>query len=533
MGSSTRRQSWTERLRPLAPVAVLLAAQVVALLSLRAVYPRFFYIDDKVAQYIPAFREIGLQLRSGQLPALNNPGLGMAGNFSADLQYGVRDPAHWLIAIIVSSFEDLNAAGWFLNVLSTVIIGLGILTLLRIYGSTGALAVSAAAAASMSGCLLWIGAAWWPMTWAVGWLVWLWVGLAITGWRGALVTGAASWLLVGAGYPYALPFAFLLVTARVVEEIRLRGSRGLWRSDLVLRLGAGAAGAVASLPGLLMALIAQPFSQRSGGVFAGPVGNTGYFIPNFLDVLLPSPTLLPIVRLYDPSSDLALVPLTMTAVFAVPLLPLIVWRGWGRRPGDLIAVTMVVAALIATQLPEQVLSFRYSVRHLALTGVLIPVFVLLAARGGLVVTRRRTLLAVASVAGAGLLAFLRTPTLADYHVLAAITTFLALAAILVIAAGSARLQRVVAASVLIAAAATAPAFGAWASTAADRRVSISQGAEARDQPAIPFDPLRSWGTQVQEYAARSPLVGQEQTTVYRWLPGSARGWDVLALQGNA
>lgn len=510
---------------------LVIAAQAVALLALRSIFPRLFYIDDKVAQYLPAFRYIGLQLRNGHLPVLNDPDLGMAGNFSADLQYGVLDPAHWAIALAVSSFGNLNNAGWFLNVLSIVLIGLGALTLLRLYCVRSALAIATATAVSLSGCVLWIGASWWPLTWGLVWMIWLWVGLRMRGWAGVLITGVSAWLLLGAGYPYAVPFAAVVVFAQIAEHVHRRGWRRAFRSDFGWRLLAGIVGAIPALPGLLIAVQMQPYSQRSGS-YQGVVGNTGNFIPNLVDVIVGGSTLMPNLRMYDPWSALVLVPLTATAAFALPLVALIRWRLVFVRSGMITAGALLVAGLLATQLPEQVLSFRYSMRYLAITGFAIPIFLVLAARAGIILGRRRLVLAGVLVVLQLVFEVMRAPLLWKYHLFAAA---LALASVGCIALGRRWTGAVRSAvgAVLIATVALVPVLGAVASTEADRLNSIQAGQPIRSIPALTFTPLLDWATQVQEYQGRTSLQDSRDITAYRWYPLSARDWSIPVLPGNA
>jgi hypothetical protein len=63
------------------------ALQVLFLLLLRRASPRFFWIDDQQAQYLPVFHWFGRNLTDGR-PPLMSPDLGAGGNFVADPQYG-------------------------------------------------------------------------------------------------------------------------------------------------------------------------------------------------------------------------------------------------------------------------------------------------------------------------------------------------------------------------------------------------------------------------------------------------------------
>lgn len=106
-------------------LAGYVAAQLGFLTLLRIMAPRFFWVDDEQAQFVPTFHWFGHHL-SGIRPPLMAPGLGAAGNFVADPQYGVYDPVHWLISWGVGRFDHLNLAAWLLGCLAVVVLGLGV-----------------------------------------------------------------------------------------------------------------------------------------------------------------------------------------------------------------------------------------------------------------------------------------------------------------------------------------------------------------------------------------------------------------------
>ena len=307
----------------LAWVGVHLAAQTAFLLLLRALSPRFFFVDDQQAQYLPMFAWMGRNLSDGRPPLLA-PEQGAAGNLVADAQYGVYDPVHWLIGSLVSTAEDVNNAAWLLGSVPVFLLGLGVLTLLRSYGVARRRWRSRqgwGCRAPASSC----GSArrWWPLMWSAAFLPWLWYGLATSRWIGVPVTGAAAYLLASAGYPYNLLFAVVTVVAVLVERWIAGGLPALRSLDVLARCAAGLGGLLAALPGLLSVAQMLPYTTR--GFPSTALGNPGMFVPNLVDVLLGGATLTPSISEFW-FGNLVWAPVAATAAFAVPAVALVDWR---------------------------------------------------------------------------------------------------------------------------------------------------------------------------------------------------------------
>ena len=512
-----------------AAAAVYLALQGVLLALLRLAAPRFFWLDDQQAQYLPVFSWFGRHLRDGRPPLLD-PELGASGNYLADPQYGALDPVHWGLAWVVGRMDGVLDAAWLLGGGAVTAYGLGVVFLLRRYGASAPLAVAAALGVAGSGFALWFGSSWWPLLWSTAWLPWLWLGVVSRRWPGVLVTGLAAYLLGGAGYPYHLVVAGVLVASRVVEHLR-HGPRAERRA-VVVRVVAAAGGLLASSASLLAAAQMSPSTQRV--VPRSPAGNTGAQIPNLLDTVLGGATLAPSVSGTWANDFLHLAPIAATAVFAVPALALVDWRTALRRPGVLTAVLTTVAALVLTQLPTHVGPFRYPFRYLAVVELALPVLAVVALLAAPCLTRSRVRLAAGLVGAQVLLALLRAPVTWPWHLLAGAAGLAALGA-LVTALRSDRgpVARRAAAVVLVAASVAAPVVGHASAVALGRADAQLQGLEPDGSPARQLPRRTEWGVAVDEY--RGAVVATDRAvTVPAWgSHGPDGGWARGLLVGNA
>lgn len=481
-------------------------------------FPRFFYIDDKQLQYLPVFRWLG-QMSDGLAPPLIDPDQGMAGNFAADPQYGVFDPFHWLVYRVVLATDDLSTASWMISLLSLVVLGLGMCAVATEHQVKPVWAAAAALGGATSGWLLFVGASWWPMTWGTALLPWLWWGVAARSRWGAPAAALSAYLLVSSGYPYALPFAGVVVLAvvadRLVHEGNLTGGAlGVMRHVLARRsagpLLAAAGGALAGSCNLWVARELQGVTQRAGGE-SPPLGNAGNFVPNLLDTLLGGSTLFGQAEGWW--GTLLPVPVMATAWFAVPLLALAPWRAALRTRGVTAALALTAFSALATQTTTEIGSFRFPVRYLADLGVFLPLLTVLLLRQGWVLGRGRLLLAAGLVGAQLALAFSRAPALGGWHLLGAVAV-LGCLGVVVVGERSAlrRPGRVFVAAVLLLGVALLPQVGARAAVDGER---MRPGDPAAALPqvdaggAVSGERMRS-----QDPAAGLPLLGAHDST--RW-----------------
>jgi hypothetical protein len=517
----------------LAAVGLYGLGQLAVLASVYLTYPRFFYLDDKQVQYIPVFHWLGERVAAEGRPTLVDPDQGMAGAFAADLQYGVLDPAHWLIARWVSSFEGLNAAAWGLSGLAVLVLGTGSVVLARALGARPWLAASAGVGASSTGFLLWIGASWWPAVWASAFVPWLLWGLLGRRWWTTAALAPVAYLMAAAGYPYVFFAAGVVVLGAVVEG-GLAGRRGERRPTLLVgKLLAGLGGSLAALPGLLLVTGMAPYTGRSGAPDVA-LGNEGAFIPNALDVLLSGPTLLGSVDGYW--GLIAPAPLLAAAWFAVPGAALVDWRRAWLVPGVPTLLALVVVGVLMTQLPTYVGGFRYPFRYLAIAQPAAAVLLAVALSRAPLLTRRRLALAAGLLLAQALLSVARAPDLSAWHIgaallLAAGTAALVLGLVPNRAAG--RRWRALAAAVALAVTVVVPWYGIRTSIAVEAELSVTAGRPVEGLPATPVFRGEDLPASVQQFEDNAWQPGL-RATVISWGPrGPLRGLANGILDGSA
>ena len=533
-------------------------AQVAFFVLLRAVDPRFFWLDDQQAQYLPAFHWLGKTAVGGR-PALFDPDAGGGGNLLADPQYGVLDPVHWLIDWVVSRLDSVQDAAWVLGGGAVLLLGTGVALLLSVHRVRPVLAAAAAVGTASTGFFLWMGSSWWPSMWGVAWLPWLWLGLRVRGPVGVVVTGLAAWQLTASGYPYVLPVAGVLVLAHLAE-LRVSPTERAGR-PAAARVLAGAAGVLTGAPNLVGAQEMVASSTRSAPPVT-PVGNAGILIPNFLDTVVGGSTLTPSVSGMA-GGYLFVVPVAATGSLALASLALVRWRSAVVRPGVMTAVCLTAVALVLTQLPTDVGPLRYPFRYLSVVSLAITVLGAVAVTAAPGLSRRRFQLAGALLAIQFTLAVLRGPTLLLWHTVAVATAAAGLVALVVVlrpgvpaggavvaAAGPRGRPRSrlpparhapgtrLAAVLLLVTAVGGSMVGVLAARSTGTRIDDQAGRPGTGAIARQLQTRDGWGTTVADFESRSALIGRSVTAlVYGDFSSPTepedQGWSAGVLPGNA
>jgi len=526
--------------RRAAPYLGYLLVQLVQLAVLHRLVPRFFFLDDSQAQFSSMAWWLGRNLEGG-IPPLNDPGMGVAGAITSDMQYGSFDPLHWAVAAVLGRNENLLRMTWEYGAICVLLLGLGVLTLLRQHQVRPVLAVAGAVGVATSGFFLWYGSFWWPLMWGTAWLPWLWVGLASRRPAGVLLAGLGTWALLASGNPYTLPFAVVIAAGQLWEHRREAGS---WRGLLTarrfrLQVLACAGGAVVALPTLLNAVQATAYTVRQGA--DAVIGNTGATVPNLLDTLVGGATLLGETNSFN--GVIGLSPSLATFLLAVPLLALVRWRDAWRAPGLPTAALLTGVAVLATQLPTVVGPFRFPFRHLVVVQVALPVLALIAFAAAPALGRARTRLAAALIALQFVVAVFRAPLLLPWHVGALIVTGAALAALSLLVSRRPGRVRAVSGVLVVVLAAVPLLLGERMMVQVQERQNAAYGfTGAEGQPyrdiGVPGQSgADALGATTAEFEERSILAGRS-ATVYAWgyfaeLFGADRGWARGVFPGNA
>lgn len=509
-----------------------LVVQAAVLLVIRVASPRQFWLDDSQAQFLPTNWWMGQLGRTGS-PVLVDPELGMAGNFTVDMQYGALDPLHWLLSAWAGSTHDLLMITWGFAALTLFVLGSGLFVLLAHHRAHVALVISAAAGVGSTGFLLWYASTWWPILWSICWVPWLWWALASRSRLSIPVAFLSTWAIFAAGNPYLFPFAALLMIVSLLAAVRLDGGwAAFWRSgrnigSVVAVIG----GALVAAPTLLTALQLAPYMAREAP--EPNIGNSGFAVPNLFDFLLSGTTSL---AASNWGAFVAWAPALALAVFVLPLLAMVEWRTAIQLPQTWVPLGLVVASALLSQLPTVLAIFRYPLRYAQVYHLALVVLAIVAFTVAPRVTRGRIVLAVALVALQCYLAFVRAPVLWRWNAVGAAIAVMALTAIVVLVMSRRRLLTVTSGILLVGLTCAAGPLQILEMKSLQNRL-VTTGAETPDAVGTVHRVIpdgRDWGTTSGEIE-RSVAVPNGVVTVINTLgfgDPASRGLETGILIGN-
>ena len=379
-------------------------AALVVYIGLTA--PRFFFAGDKQNQYLPAARDIGRRLRDGEWLPVIDPDLGRSGNFALDLQYGIFEPTHWVVAIALSYVDNLSVAALLWAAAFLAVLAAGVCALCMRLGVDGAWSAAVALGVATSGYVLfWAAPSWIPGLVSLAWVPWWWWCAVSPRTRAPAVVGSGvlTFLICGGGWPATWIIWGALVLGYLVEAVVHRAEPGRLRAAL-LHLLASAGGGVVALLTVLPLERAVDYTNRNT-----ELTNHGAFVANLADLL----------TFASPGYESAMpglgfpqkAPLFFGVWFVLVLLWLVPWqRIVLRRPGVVTAAVGLAVTALATQAPTNLGALRWPVRTLPGVPLFLGVGVAVAvAVLGLRFTKGRVLGIALSVAAIALLSWFRVP----------------------------------------------------------------------------------------------------------------------------
>lgn len=484
--------------RARAPWQALAAASTALLLLILQRFDSGFWMNlDERLQYAPVYMDIGRRLRAGEWLPIIDPDLGVSGNYSLDIQYGLFEPTHWVVAIVLSNFQSFALAGFVWALVYLMIFALGTACLTLRLGVAGLWAAAAGLAAATSGYLFFrLATPWIPGVMSIAWVPWFWwawVGLgkrlAI---RQCIAIAIFSYLVIASGWPSTWMIFGALVVGLCIEAalVREAGSRAVdWLVPLGLRGAATLAGAVSAALTVLPLAAAAQYTNRQLGL-----DNVNVEVPNVADILgFSSPQLHGdlLTTLHNSTYDK---PIYFAVWFGVVILWLVPWRiATLRSRGVVTAMVGCAVMLLLTQAPSTFGPIRDQIRQLAGVQFFFAVLVcVLACAAPLVVSRGRLVGIAASLVAVAWLTFARDPGSAATAVAAVVGVGL-LAALMVWALTARGLKLAAVVALIGTAASTGLAFGLSQAAqpseiAANTLVTGSLNLDASDRPIFAVYP---------------------------------------------
>jgi len=259
-----------------------LAAAALGVLAIAVSFiidPRFFYIDDKQAFFIPYMTDIAAQLLQGELPFLSLSTV-FGGNYSIDWQHGLLNPISLLSYLLVHSTHNMQLAGAFLAAMYATILSVGIYLLARSYSIAPKPALLFTLVIATNNFLLyWAGSSWHNHLSGLTWFVWSWFFIQQCGNRtvyGPLGLMISTYLLLTSGFVQAALAACMLMGVFLAQA--LRDHNFLKLLDI---LSGGSIALLLALPSLLPAFFTFSYSARESSV-----SNNEFLTPSIGDYLL-------------------------------------------------------------------------------------------------------------------------------------------------------------------------------------------------------------------------------------------------------
>lgn len=400
--SAARRTTW-----PAALVSVLLTGALYGLQFLQN--PRFFFIDDRVADTLPKLVDVGHTVRAGEWPWLTTDAVN-SGAHALEYLNGVFNPLLVALSVALSLMDDLALGAFLLVLVHVLLLAASAAWLGRLLGLGTAWAVAFALSCAVQPyTLLWGAAAWIQAVSSFSWFV-LAVAASVAfhleprrryGW----ILLVATYGCCTSGWPLVVPVLGVFVAVLLV----LRTLRGGDRRVTVWLAAWSAGGAVCSIVALYPLTRAFEFATRTS-----EVSNDDNFNVVTLDGLLQfaNPAYYGFLNSFD-GYELLEIPHFYAAWFVLPVLAF--WRAERLPAGAslLAAVSTLMLGLTALGSlgPEQLFSFRYPTRFLQYSSFfLLMTTAVLVAHARFSFTARRLRMLLAAVVLLAVLALQADPT---------------------------------------------------------------------------------------------------------------------------
>lgn len=390
-------------------VAVLSVIGIPLYLYLQNRY--FFFIDDKVDEYIPKLLDIARIIKSGDFPFLTT-GFMNGSVYAAEFQEGIFNPIILASSLFLDSFDNLALGACWLAIFYSMISFAGFLQLAKKFGVT--LCWSVVYALSMVfNCFVvyWYMTAWFNPIQGMAFLPYtlnfaLAMGRKITLGR-TVMFAVSAFLTVSAGWPMTILIMCLFLVFTLIDCLFFKKNTCCFCKMIGIYFGTAL---LCSVPVLPLVMSSEMFTRMSG------LWNKANFLVGSLRGLLmfSFPYFRDFMHTWDGYAKLPF----SNYYAAWYLLPLLVFMKYERislkKSYLWLLATMTVFSGFATLGPEQLGSIRFPIRMLQYYHMFGTLFILLLVqKSGLICTKLRLWLLFVLIITQSALAWQTTPGKVD------------------------------------------------------------------------------------------------------------------------
>jgi len=213
---------------------------------------RFFYIDDKVADYIPKLLDIASILKNGEFPFLSTNFM-YGSVYAAEFQEGVYNPIILLSALMLDLFNNLALGACVLTIVFLLIAFFGYYLLAVELGIRKGWA-KIFAISSVFNCFLiyWYTSAWFNPVNATAFLPYaLWSALTLKkslNFKTCIIYLASCFMTVSAGWPSAIIVLFIYMILMLADILFIQKNNKLFIQNFLIYSGTALVCSIPILP---------------------------------------------------------------------------------------------------------------------------------------------------------------------------------------------------------------------------------------------------------------------------------------------
>lgn len=393
------------KIKQLEPLGLALLGVFLVLSFIYGVDHRFFFLDDRQAQYFPYGLIIRDALLHGELPFTTIHTF-YGGALWLDPQYGLYNPLSLALDFLIVR-QALEYSGYLVALVLNLLFAAGVYSVGRAYGLRREFSALMGLMMGINIFVLYFHSdTWQPGLVSLVFSVFAWASLKtlLAAQRHVaprvLLSALLIFLTVSGGWPHQYIALAAVMAVLFIEEWRFGNRAGALR--LVY---AGALAAVFSTPVLLPVMAAREYWARSGGFY-----NHGVLSPELGDILnFSNPAWLP--RYRHLLMQVLPVPFFFAAWFALPLLCVMDWekvKKMDMRRAELPLLLTIFTLMILSA--QNIGPLRWPVRWLPDAHLVLMMLLLLGVqKAGLKFAPARIQLALGALAVTTLAAFLESP----------------------------------------------------------------------------------------------------------------------------